>query len=264
MQTAFQRYIGIDYSGAGTPETRLPGLRVFMSESAPEPICEPQEIRPDPNHPKHNWTRSELAHWLISILSEGPRTFLGIDHGLSFPMEYFNQYQLTGDWISFLKDFNSHWPTDKAGTSVEDIRRGIIGSGKNRQGDSKWRRLCEKRSSAKSVFHFDVPGSVAKSTHAGLPWILKLKQLLGDRLHCWPMEGWDATESAHTLVEGYPSLVSKNYPKENRTPDQHDAYALSRWFQELDANGKLHPLLRPDLTREDLNTASNEGWIFGI
>jgi hypothetical protein len=24
---------------------------------------------------------------------------------------------------------------------------------------------------AKSVFHFDVPGSVAKSTHAGLPWL---------------------------------------------------------------------------------------------
>ena len=31
---------------------------------------------------------------------------------------------------------------------------------------------------AKSVFHFDVQGSVAKSTHAGLPWIKALRVIL--------------------------------------------------------------------------------------
>jgi hypothetical protein len=39
-------------------------------------------------------------------------------------------------------------------------------------GNSRWRRLTEERAgSAKSVFHFDVQGSVAKSTHAGIPWL---------------------------------------------------------------------------------------------
>lgn len=34
-------------------------------------------------------------------------------------------------------------------------------------GNAHWRRLTEERAgAAKSVFHFDVQGSVAKSTHA--------------------------------------------------------------------------------------------------
>ncbi len=44
-------------------------------------------------------------------------------------------------------------------------------------GGPLWRRLSEERSgSAKSVFHFNVPGSVAKSTHAGLPWLRFIRQ----------------------------------------------------------------------------------------
>ena len=35
---------------------------------------------------------------------------------------------------------------------------------------ARWRRLTEERAGGtKSVFHFDVRGSVAKSTHAGIP-----------------------------------------------------------------------------------------------
>ena len=53
-------------------------------------------------------------------------------------------------------------------------------------------RLTEERAgSAKSVFHFDVPGTVAKSTHAGLPWLRYLRQKLGDRIHFWPFDGWE-------------------------------------------------------------------------
>jgi len=36
--------------------------------------------------------------------------------------------------------------------------------------------LTEVRTgAAKSVFHFDMPDSVANSTHAGLPWLLYLR-----------------------------------------------------------------------------------------
>jgi hypothetical protein len=41
-------------------------------------------------------------------------------------------------------------------------------------------RLTEQRAgSAKSVFHFDVQGSVAKSTRAGIPWLRFIRQRLG-------------------------------------------------------------------------------------
>jgi hypothetical protein len=44
-------------------------------------------------------------------------------------------------------------------------------------------RASKEERGAKSVFHFDVPGSVAKSTHAGLPWLKYLRQKMGERVH---------------------------------------------------------------------------------
>jgi hypothetical protein len=47
-------------------------------------------------------------------------------------------------------------------------------------GNARWRRLSEERAgSAKSVFHLDVQGSVAESTHAGIPWPRFIRQQLG-------------------------------------------------------------------------------------
>lgn len=74
------------------------------------------------------------------------------------------------------------------------------------------------------MFHFDVPGSVAKSTHAGLPWLRHLRRRLGGRLHCWPFDGWDIPAGKSALAEVYPSLWRGNFPQEDRTPDQHDAW----------------------------------------
>ncbi len=60
---------------------------------------------------------------------------------------------------------------------VDFVRDGLHGKGADRAGSTRWRRLTEERAgSAKSVFHFDVPGSVAKSTHAGIPWLLYLQR----------------------------------------------------------------------------------------
>jgi hypothetical protein len=42
---AFQRYIGIDYSGAETPTASLKGLRVYLAEKAASPI----EVPPPPS-----------------------------------------------------------------------------------------------------------------------------------------------------------------------------------------------------------------------
>ena len=50
-------------------------------------------------------------------------------------------------------------------------------------------RLTEERVGAKSVFHFDVPRSVSKSTHAGIPWLRFIRLRLGARVHFWPFDG---------------------------------------------------------------------------
>ena len=87
--SAFSRYIGIDYSGAETPEASLKGLRVYcaVGESAAN------EVLPPPS-PRKYWTRRGIAHWLAARLAEDVPTIVGIDHGFSFPLRYFEAHQL--------------------------------------------------------------------------------------------------------------------------------------------------------------------------
>lgn len=96
---------------------------------------------------------------------------------------------------------------------VDFVRDGLYGNAAARSGDSRWRRLTELRArTAKSVFHFDVPGAVAKSTHAGLPWLRYLRQHLGSRVHFWPFDGWQIPPNTSVIAEVYPALWSKGLP----------------------------------------------------
>jgi hypothetical protein len=184
---AFARTIGIDYSGAETPTASLKGLRVYMADDDGTPV----EVPPAPSARKY-WTRKGIAEWLVERLAEDVPTLVGIDHGFSFPLCYFETHGLMPDWPRFLDDFQRHWPTDEDHTYVQFIRDGIHGNGSARMGNARWRRLTEERAGgAKSVFHFDVQGSVAKSTHAGIPWLRFIRHRLGPRVHFWPFDGWD-------------------------------------------------------------------------
>ncbi len=256
----FARYLGIDYSGAATSTSSLPGLRLY--EATPD---RPTGEVPPPPSPRKYWTRAGLAEWLAEQLADGPPAIVGIDHAFSFPMQYFMTHAVPLDWRAFLDDFHKHWPTDEEHTYVDCVRDGLVGRGEERGGDSRWRRLCERRSKgAKSVFHFDAPGSVAKSTHAGLPWLRFLRDRLGGRAHFWPFDGWEPTSGSHVFAEVYPSLWNKSFPREDRTPDQHDAYTVARWLSETDAADKLPRFLRPELLTEERAIADIEGWILGI
>lgn len=62
---SFSRYIGIDYSGAETPDSSLKGLRVYQANRESFPV----EMQPPPSLRKY-WTRRGLAEWLAERLSE--------------------------------------------------------------------------------------------------------------------------------------------------------------------------------------------------
>jgi hypothetical protein len=256
----FQQYIGIDYSGAETPTSSLKGLRVYVANRTALPI----EVQPPPS-PRTYWTRRGIAEWLAEQLREETVCIVGIDHGFSFPLRYFETHQLEHDWPTFLDDFQSHWPTDGEHMYVDFVRHESRQRGAARMGNSRWRRLTEVRAgSAKSVFHFDVPGSVAKSTHAGLPWLRYLRREVGNRVHFWPFDGWSIASGRSAVVEVYPSLWSRGYVREGRTPDQQDAYAASTWMRAADADGSLAEFLNPQLTSSERAIAQVEGWILGI
>ena len=243
----FARFIGVDYSGAEAPVAGLTGLRVYLAEreKAPVEVTAPQSVG-------RWWTRKAIAAWLVDELAKPRPTLVGIDHGFSFPLAYFREHGLASDWPGFLDDFQRHWPTDEDHMYVDFIREGVYGRGDLRWGSSRWRRLCEVRSGrAKSVFHFDVPGSVAKSTHTGLPWLRFIRNTLRDAVHFWPLDGWEIPPGRSVIAEVYPSLWRASFPVEGLTRDQHDAYAVAAWLSEADRDGRLAAAFRPALTPAD-------------
>lgn len=259
MSAAFERYIGIDYSGAETCESSIKGLRVYMADRA----TEPHEVAPPPS-PRWYWSREKIAHWLVERLSEQITTLVGTDHGFSFPLRYFEKHGLPHEWTAFLNDFQRHWPTDEKNTYVDFVREGECGNGAARCGNSRWRRITEVRAGAKSVFHFDVPGSVAKSTHAGIPWLRYLRNRVGDRTHFWPFDGWMVPPGKSAVVEVYPALWSHSFPRDGRDSHQQDAYAAAEWLRRSDQDGSLERFFSPSLTEHERKAAGIEGWILGI
>jgi hypothetical protein len=234
-------------------------LRIFAADGAAPPV----EVFP-PRGPRMYWTRRGVAEWLVEQLRQPERAQVGIDHGFSFPLRYFNEHDLPLDWPAFLDDFQRHWPTDEDHVCVDFVRDGICGDAAARFGNSRWRRLTEIRARAKSVFHFDVQGSVAKATHAALPWLRYVRRHTGDRLHCWPFDGWDVAGGRSVLAEAYPALWSRGFPREKRNGHQHDAYSIAAWLQRADRDGSLTAALTPDLTQADRGVAAIEGWILGV
>jgi hypothetical protein len=258
--TEFKRYIGIDYSGAETADSSCKGLRVYVAEGSGTPS---QVLLPKP--PQRFWTRRGLAEWLCKELEADVPTLVGIDYGFSFPIEYFDLHSVPHDWPSFLLDFQKHWPTHEPNTYIDSIRDGHVGDGASRMGENTWLRLTEQwTATAKSVFLFDVQGSVAKSTFAGLPWLLYLRNWSKRPIHFWPFDGWEIPSGKSVVAEVYPSLWTRRFPKDGRDGDEHAAYAVAAWLQRADQRGSLGSYLNPPLTREERAVADFEGWILGV
>lgn len=255
----FSRYIGIDYSGAETPDSSLKGLRVYAADRALPAV----EV-PPPRGPRKYWTRRGIAEWLAASLSGTIPTLVGIDHGFSFPIQYFWQYGLPLNWPLFLDDFQYHWPTDENNVYVDFVRDGVCGHGSARTGNRTWRRITETRCRAKSVFHFDVQGSVAKSTHSGLPWLRFIRLHTANRIHFWPFDGWHIAAGKSAVVEVYAALWNKTFAQEDRDCHQHDAYSVAAWLRRADMDGSLTDFLSPHLKEQDRKIAEIEGWILGV
>lgn len=257
----FDLHIGIDYSGRETPTSRTPALQVYAAFDTEEPrrILSPSSTEKT----YKNWCRKEIAEWLIEQAGKNITFIAGIDHGFSFPVSYFERYRFKS-WAEFLNDFVEHWPTDDEHTYVDFIRDRAEGP-PDRTGKTTDLRLTEKwTSSAKSVFKFDVQGSVAKSTHAGLPWLRRIGEEVGERVHFWPFDGWSVPKKKSVIAEIYPSIFRNRYPREDHTADQQDAYSVARWLTETDKHGFLDRYFDPPLTDEERRIADLEGWILGI
>jgi hypothetical protein len=236
MIPRFTRYCGIDYSGAKTVHDRLPGLRVFLSKD----LGEPQEIC-QPSDPPRHWSRAGLA--------------------FSFPETYFKEQRLSGDWTSFLRDFQSRCPADEPGRRVRDLAWGPDRCSK--WGDARSRRIVDCRTGGKSVFHFNVPGSVAHSTHAGLPWLLRIREARPE-VHFWPFDGWLPPAGRSVIAEVYPRLWNHLPRLPGMSGDQHDAWCVADRLRHADREGVLKDWFNPSLSEANSARVLREGWMLGV
>ncbi len=257
----FDQFIGIDYSGASHADAGLKGLRVYRAT----PDSAASEITPPRGRSKY-WTRRGVAQWLLTELEENT-SLVGIDHGFSAPEEYFSQNCLPRDWYTFLSRFTDYWMTDRPGITVDHIRKKNGGEDREDLVSAKWRRICEQRCGAKSIFHFDVPGSVAKSTHAGLIWLRFLAEKGPSNLHFWPFDGWHIGLKKSVIVEAYPSLYRRKMPsfhQSDMTDDQRDACIIADWLRSAYLQDNLLDYFSPTMNSVDLKHATYEGWILGL
>jgi len=252
----FKRYIGINYSGAEGPNSRLMALQAFQAIGDDKVWAVRTSAGP------WNWSRQELAGWLVHVLGGPDRCIVGIDHPFSFPESYFKRYGLP-DWHSFLKDFSYYWPTAEDYNFVDFVRE----EKPPRTGRSSEHRLVEEREhSPKSVFKFTGIGGVAKAAHAGIPWLyfLKVHPMLRDKVHFWPFDGFQVPENKSVLVEVDSGKISKLYPRIGCHKWAHNAYTVAKWLQDNDHHGTWAKYFAPQLTETEKNTVLKEGWIFGI
>ena len=255
----FVRYIGIDYSGAETPTASLKGLRVYLADGDAPPV----EVPPPPS-PAQILDPQGLAEWLVERLAEDAP-----DAGRHRSRLFVSAAVFRSAWAGArLAGLPRRFPAplaDRRGSIYVDfVRDGMHGNGAARMGNARWRRLTEQRAGgAKSVFHFDVQGSVAKSTHAGIPWLRFIRQRLGARVHFWPFDGWDIPAGRSAIAEVYPALWSRGFANEGRTGDQHDAFSIAAWLSRADRDGSLAAFLNPDLSPPERTLAQVEGWISG-
>ncbi|MDX6765448.1 MAG: hypothetical protein SFU85_01520 [Candidatus Methylacidiphilales bacterium] len=250
---AFGVYIGIDYSGAGLPDSPQKGIRVFQARGSGPAV----EVRPQP--PPRAWSRNALRAWIDEQLDTGPRCLIGIDHAFGFPLPVLKAHGLS-TYRQFLDFAVKRWPTDRKGVAEARIDKPTPPA---REGY----RLCDRwTASSKSLFLFGVPGSVASSTLGGLPGL----QALGRRkdVHLWPFDGWEPADNGrHVVAEVYPSLWRRRFdPGEagkHWTGDQRDAWTVARWLQRADHRSYLTSYWRPPLSPEESRQARREGWILG-
>ena len=95
----YERFIGIDYSGARNPLTRSGALQVYSSRIGKKVarVAPPTSARS-----RHrNWCGEEIAEWRIGQILQGEACFIGIDHGFSFPIAYFRRNRIRS-WEEFL------------------------------------------------------------------------------------------------------------------------------------------------------------------
>lgn len=249
----FDAYVAVDYSGAGTSEQLLPGIEVYEATRARVRRVRPREGA---------WSRRAVAEWFLARVSRGDRVLVGIDHAFSFPLAALRRHRVRS-WDELLARVRDEWRTHDR--PVSEALREVAPWGSRAE-----RRLCdEEAGAAKSPFFFTGAGNVGYATHAGLPWLLWLRERAPSDVAFWPFDAF-AREARCIVAECYPALyrrehlVGGRYRPAQPSRDAEDAHATARWMRDEDAAGRMGDWLDAPHDPDARALALLEGWILGV
>lgn len=275
MTSLFDKYIGIDYSGAGEPYKANKGIAVaiaerdklnaaiLMNSNSARTIFDKLRL---PLSNEASWSRKDIYLYLRNeFATSKQRIIVGIDHGFSYPEAVMQSLNLQ-TWDEFLKWFNTNWKTAKHSVEFCKQRMPYI--------SSTARRLVEREfvTTAKGVLDLDRAqgrqGAVSYSTHAGLAWIYRLRRLQKRSLlniHFWPYDGPVVDDNAHVIFEGYPALYKKRVSApEELNEHERDAFYIASWLRDRDHVNTLQQyLMLSTLCHKELKLTKLEGWVLG-
>ena len=80
----------------------------------------------------------------------------------------------------------------------------------------------------------------------------------------WPFAGRDVPTEQTLVAEVYTSLWDRNFPRNERAADQHDAYSTAEWLRRTDRDGNLDEFIHPSLTVTERTPAEVEGRILSV
>ncbi|MCP3870693.1 MAG: hypothetical protein GY703_21895 [Gammaproteobacteria bacterium] len=84
------------------------------------------------------------------------------------------------------------------------------------------------------------------------------------KVHFWPFDGFEIPDGKSVIAEAYPALYKRRFSREDRSPDEHDAWSISAWLQASDRRNTLMRYFSPPLTLPERKQAQLEGWILGV
>ena len=251
--------VGIHYAGAETSGSRLKALTVYRTDDHGKP----EKLITTDAYPfgPQNWSRKSIAEWLIEQTTAAP-VLVGIGHCFSLPKVWFD-LQTLPDWSEMLRHFPLWWPTHK-NIYIDSLWEKDTAPPPG--GRPEQLRITETRmSGARGIFRFAGHGAMGQISWAGIPWLAYIREKVGDKVHFWPFDGWTPPEDKSVIAEVSPFMFSRQYPKEGRTPQEHDAFSVACWLSDMNSSDRLEAYFHPHLTNEERRTAeTTEGWVLGV
>lgn len=294
---AFERFIGIDFSGAQGPGLR--GLRVAEAPQSSRAV----RLIPNPYRKSGLWRRSDLGNWLSAQVRAGQgRVLVGMDLAFGFP--YADRVAYFPGLRNGPKTVRELWNLVDRESGGDDIaefyagrvylddrstlkryflhgtHRGDLYEGRTRVIESSCRTV--KGTNPTTVFNLVGPATVGVSSLAGMRLARWLDRELAEQIAFWPFDHERCDDATMVVTEIFPRLYYlsageksdawRNPAAFNRVLDAY--HSTTDYITETEdvgdaiiAAGALRSLSTEEWVwqapESEARAANFEGWIFG-